>query len=172
MRICRPEEKNPPHQIKVWENFCWCCFSQTIKGHFTSKHLFYKLPQMVSKWHQHLRFLLAKISNVEQQLCLNFIFANLLNYVYKYFMNLTRRVAFGSPAPSLDSRNLNMYVVNIFYRFANAFCLWFDSMQRFCYECFSHPWLFDSFCIHWMWHCVHCCISQSNNLHSFHCTFL
>lgn len=36
----------------------------------------------------------------------------------------------------------------------------------------SHSWLFDSILIHWMWHCVHCFISQSNNLHLFHCTFI
>lgn len=60
----------------------------------------------------------------------------------------------------------------LFYRSAELFyAFWFDPMQRFCSEC-SLSRLFDSFLIHWMWHCVHCSISQSNNLHSLHCTFL
>lgn len=145
----------------------------------------------MSAWHEHSRLLLAKILNVEsfynrhssfvscaQKFCkpakwCSEIFIALRckcpNWYFAVFFNFYMCVY-------IQKNNLKTFYEHFFfYRFAKVFCLWFWPQAEILLWMFltrSRSRLFDSILIHWMWHYVHCYISQSNNLHSHHCTFL
>lgn len=139
----------------------------------------------MSSWRPLLRLLLAKISNVEKL------------QSQRQFVSCELRRKFCKPAKWCSEMYIR-HMLKVSHRAAlfpiwmlkyvfenssgNIFWTFFSGLQKFPpliwplhsfrSECVSRSRLFDSVLIHWMWHWVHCCISQSNNLHSLHCTFL